>query len=235
MTRITKSITITQSDFILRKIADEQPEIRTHLSHFTEFDREGRTLKDIRYMKDGSFEEKVEYSYDESGKLITEKYYQEEDFISEEIRYQYNTGDLATVASRIYADGSVDSIIFEYDPQGLLLKKVYKNEDQEIEQTDVYTYDDRVLVKVEAFDGEGNLMSIPFQDETLSSQTRITKNEAGQVIVEEELDMNGDVIMSVNRSYMEDGHPLETEVFIDGQGKTISRHYILHYDYAFYD
>jgi hypothetical protein len=235
MTKITKSITITQADYILKRIGDEEPEIRTHLSHFTEFDKEGRTLRDIRYMKDGSFEEMIAYTYDDIGRLLAEKYFQEENFISEEIRYQYGDNNLASGASRIYADGSVDTIDFCYDNKGLLQKKVYKNEEEELEQTDVYTYEDQMLIKVESFDGEGNLMSIPFQDETLSSQTRIIKNEAGQITLEEELDMNGDVIMSVNRCYQDDGHPLETEVFIDGQGKTISRHYVLHYSYTFYD
>jgi antitoxin component YwqK of YwqJK toxin-antitoxin module len=186
-------------------------------------------------MKNGTLEEMIEYSYDETGRLLCEKYYQEEDAVSEEICYHYADNSNAELASRKYADGSVDTITFEYDGNGLLLKKIYSNEDEEVEQTDLYTYENNLLIKVETFDGEGNLMSIPYQDETLSSHSRITKNEAGQVILEEELDMNGEVIMSVNRCYQEEGQPLETEVFMDGQGRAISRHYILKYEYTYFD
>lgn len=235
MEKTTKSITIIQSDFILKNIQDEEPEIRSYTSHFTEFDREGRPLKDARYMKNGEPEEIVEYSYDETGRLVSERYFQEEDFFTEEITYYYSDKPYADSASKKYADGSVDTITFEYDADGLLLSKTFTNEDGETEQKDICIYESGRLVRVESYDSEENLMSVPFQDETLSGQTRITKNDAGQVILEEELDAGGEVIMTVNRSYSENGLPLETEVFIDGQGKSISRHYILNYEYTFFD
>lgn len=235
MAKITKSITITQCDYLLKGIHDEEPEIVEHLNHHTEFDPEGRTLRDIRYMRDGSFEEMIEYSYDSEGRLLLERFYQSEDEVSEEIAYRYGDSHKALSAEKRYADGSLVAIGFEYDDQGLLIRKRYTDEDEQIEQTEVFTYENGTLIKVEAFDEEGNLMSIPFQDETLSSRTRVTSNEAGQVILEEELDMNEEVIMSVSRNYFEDGRPSETEVFMDGQGRAISRHYILKYAYTFFD
>jgi hypothetical protein len=235
MAKITKSITITQYDYLLRGIHDEEPEVAEHLNHHTDFDPEGRTLRDIRYMRDGGFEEMIEYSYDPEGRLLTERFYQAEDEISEEIAYHYGDSQKAVSAEKRYADGSLVSIGFEYNDQGLLIRKTYTDEDDQIEQTEVFTYEKGSLIKVEAFDEEGNLMSIPYQDETLSSRTRVTRNDAGQVILEEELDMNEEVIMSVSRSYLDDGRPSETEVFMDGQGRAISRHYILRYSYTFFD
>lgn len=235
MNKITKTITITQHDFILKKITDEDTEIHSHPNSFTEFDRDGRVIRECRYMRDGSFEEMIEYDFDDHNRVNCERYYLSEDEISEVVEYRYNDSGKAVSAEKKYADGSVDTIDFEYDGEGRLFRKVYRNDEQEVEQTEHYTYNQGTLVKVESFDGDGNLMSIPFQDESLSSHSRVTRNEAGQVILEEEFDINGEVIMSVQRDYQDDGKPSRVEVFMNGQGKTISRHYILTYDYTYFE
>ena len=169
MNKITKTITITQHDFILKKITDEDTEIHSHPNSFTEFDRDGRVIRECRYMRDGSFEEMIEYDFDDHNRVNCERYYLSEDEISEVVEYRYNDSGKAVSAEKKYADGSVDTIDFEYDGEGRLFRKVYRNDEQEVEQTEHYTYNQGTLVKVESFDGDGNLMSIPFQDESLSS------------------------------------------------------------------
>ena len=72
-------------------------------------------------------------------------------------------------------------------------------------------------------------------DSIKSNQTRTVHNENGQVILEEELNEDGEVFMTVRRTYREDGRTDIVDVIIDGLGKAISRHYFLKYEYTFFE
>jgi len=69
----------------------------------------------------------------------------------------------------------------------------------------------------------------------VQSESRVTRNELGQVIREEEVDETGTVYMTVDRTYDEAGRLMEVEVNFDGRGRTLSRHYFLKYEYTFFD
>ena len=234
MAKKTKSITVSQYDYLIRNVTDEELEIHGHLNHHTEFDSDGLAVKEIRYMQDGSFEEMVTYEY-ENGKLICESYYPLEDELAEQYFYRYNDSGKITQATKQYQDGSADVIEYHYNEAGLLIRKETINDENEIEQVERFEYENGNLVKHETFDGEGELVSVPYSEPASEGNSRIERNEAGQIVYEEELNDDGDVIMSVKRTYLEEGEPDEVEVYLDGQGRRISRHYILKYEYTYFD
>jgi hypothetical protein len=234
MGKKTNSIKVTQYDYLIRNFSDDELEIQGHLNNYTEFDFDGRPVKEITYNQDGSFEEMITHEYD-SGKLIRECYYPAEDELAEQYFYRYDDTGKIVQATKQYQDGSSDTIEYHYNEAGLLTTKETINDEQETEQVERFEYEDGKLVRHETFDGEGDLIPVPLAETLPASNTRIERNEAGQIVSEEDLNEEGEVIMSVKRTYNPDGEPDEVEVYLDGQGRRISRHYVLKYEYTYFD
>jgi antitoxin component YwqK of YwqJK toxin-antitoxin module len=235
MEKKTKSITITQHDYILRNVNDEEVDIQGHPNHYSEFDPDGRPLKEIRYNRQGEFEEMFEYGYDLQGNLERESYYPVENEVAEEKTFIRNDAGQLLRALKHYQDGSVDTITCEYDGSGQLTRRITTTDEGEVEQVETFDWKDGVLAGHQVFDEQGDLVPEPDDNAVKPNQTRVTHNEKGQVIKEEELDEEGEVYMTVSRSYDDDGLADEVEVFIDGRGQAISRHYFLKYEYTFFE
>ncbi len=235
MERKTKSITVTQFDYIIRDINDEELDIQGHPHHYTEFDQQGKPLTEIRYNRYGDFEEKIEYGYDLQGNLIRESYYSEENELAEEKTFEQNESGQVIRILKHYQDGSIDTIDFLYNDANKLVKKTITTDEGEIEQVEAFEWENDTMVNHTLFDADGEVISSPEEITAKPNQTRITRNDQEQVITEEEMDENGDVFMTINRSYNEEGEPEEVEVFFDGRGTTISRHYYLKYEYLYFE
>jgi hypothetical protein len=235
MEKKTKSITVTQYDYILRNVNDEEVDIHGHPNHYIEYDKDGHTLKETKYSRQGEFEEMVVYAYDDQGNLCCESYYPAEDEIAEEKTYIRNEAGQVVSALKKYQDGSLDTISYEYNSAGELIKLTTTTDEGEVEQVETFSWENGVLVDHLTVDESGEAVEEPDAGNIKPGESRITRNEQGQVITEEELDETGEVYMTVNRSYDEYGLAREVEVFIDGQGRAISRHYFLKYEYTFYE
>jgi hypothetical protein len=235
MEKKTRSITVTQYDYIIRNVNDEEVDIHGHPNHYSEFDPDERPLKEIKYNRFGEFEEMITYGYDDRGNLVRESYYPEENELAEEKTYIRNDAGVILRALKQYQDGSFDTITYEYNEAGELIKRITTTDEGEVEQVETFDWENSELVDHQIFDEEGELISQSDDSIIKPGQSRVTHNEKGQLVTEEELDENGEVYMTVNRTYDEDGLANEVEVFVDGQGRSISRHYILKYEYAFHE
>jgi YD repeat-containing protein len=235
MEKKTKSVTITQFDYIIRNFNDEEVDIHGHPNHYSEYDPEGRPLKEIRYNRLGEFEDMYVYGYDDQGNLVRESYSLAEDEIAEERTFVRNEAGMILHAKKHYLDGSFDTIAYEYNDAGLLVKRTTTTDEGEIEQVESFEWENGELVHHQVVDEEGELIPEPDDSVVKPSQTRVETNDKGQVIKEEEVDEHGEVFMTVNRSYNEDGLAEEVDVSIDGRGLAVSRHYFLKYEYTFFD
>ena len=230
-----KGITITQYDYVIRNINDEELDIQGHPHHYSEFDINGNLLKEIKYNRFGEFEEMFDYGYDQSGNVIRESYYPEENELAEEKIFTRNDSGQVVLALKNYQDGSIDTTIFLYDDSNHLIEKKTTTDEDEVEQIEKFEWDNGILINHEILNGEGEPISETEEHPARPNQTRITHNELNQVVSEEELDDKGEVFMTVNRTYDDQGRADEVEVFIDGRGQAISRHYFLKYNYIFFE
>ena len=235
MEKTPKTITITQFDYIIRNSMDDELDSHGHPHHFSEFDNEGRPLKEISYNRHGEFEEMFEYGYDPKGNLIRESFYPLENELAEEKTFELNDAGQIVRALKHYQDGSLDTIAYEYDETGQLISRTTKTEEGEIDQVETFEWENGIIVNHEVVDGEGQLIMVPDNNLIKSNETRIVQNEKGQVITEEELDEEGEVYLTVNRTYNDESRPDKVDVYFDGRGKAISRHYFLKYEYTFFD
>lgn len=235
MNKKTRSISVVRHNYILRHDREDELDETALPSHYTEMDSAGRTIKEISYSAAGDFEEMFEYAYNEKGFLAHEKYSPEEGFVAEEKTFIRNDeGRLIEVKKR-YQDGSVDTIDYQYDESGNLVRMTTTDDEGEVEETETFTWENGELSGHEILDADGDPVPAPDPVELPAGNARITRDEQDRVILEEDLDDDGEVITSIARNYREDGLPESTEVFIDGQGRTLTRRYILRYDYTFYE
>lgn len=235
MEKKTKSITITQFDYIIRNVNDEEVDIHGHPNHYSEYDHDGRPLKEIKYNRRGEFEEMLEYGYDDQGHLVRESYYPLENEIAEEKTFIRDETGVVLQALKKYQDGSLDTILYEYNESGQLIKRTTTTDEDEIDQVETFEWENGEIVNHQIFDENGELISDIDETNIKPGQSRITHNDKGQVITEEEIDEDGDVYMTVNRTYNENELLEEVDVSVDGQGRAISRHYFLKYEYTFFE
>ncbi len=235
MDKKLRTATITQFNFIIKSFVDEALDLQGHLHHHSEFNESGKPVSEIRYNSSGDFEEEVRYEYDEKGELIHEYYYLEADQLAEQKIYHRDDKGRITHAEKIYQDGSVDTYTYEYDGANHLVRLTTTNDEGEVEQVETFTWDGEQIVTHETVDSGGEPVAFNEVHPETQGETRLTRNDAGQVIREEEVDETGSVYMTIDRNYDDDGRPIEVEVHFDGRGRALSRHYFLKYEYTFFE
>lgn len=236
MDRKTKSIAITRYNYILMPEGEEEMLDEEGLNnHYTEYDPEGRPLKEISYNASGEFEEMYGYEYDSNGHLLHERYYPAEDEMAEEKTFSRDASGRITEARKRYQDGSVDTILYAYDADGNLLTLTTVNDEGETEQVEAFEWEGGELAGHLVTDVLGNPLEGPDLSTVKPSESRITHDEQGRVVLEEELNDNGEVVMAISRAYDDEGRQDTVDVYIDGQGQRITRHYFLKYEYTFFD
>jgi hypothetical protein len=235
MEKKVRTITITQYDYIIRNVNDEELDLQGHLHNQSEFDPAGNVLKEVRYSRQGDFEEMIAYEYDDHGNLAREAYYPAEDEMAEEKLFERDSHGILERIVKKYQDGSVDTTTCEYDENRRLIRKTTVNDEGEVEQVERFEWDQDRLVSYEAVDMDGDPLPGPEEVPADPERSNVTRNEKGLIIAEEELDEEGRAVMTIKRSYDENDRPVEVEVFVDGRGRTLTRHYFLRYSYTFFD
>ncbi len=235
MEKKINSITVTKYDYLIRNGYDEEVDDQGYPNHYSELDQEGRTLKEIKYSSGGDFEEMFEYSYDDKGNLLHEQYCLSEGEVAEKKTFVRDDAGRIRHVLKHYLDGSVDTIVYEYNDAGKPVRLITTTDEDEVDQVETFEWDNGELVGHQVTDGDGELISEPDLSKLQPNPTRITQNDQEQITMEEELDEDGEVYLTVNRSYDEDGRAAEVDVFFDGRGKSITRHYFLKYEYTYFE
>jgi YD repeat-containing protein len=235
MDKKTRSIAISRYNYILRDGYEEEVDILGLPHQHTEFDPDGHPLIETRYSSQGDFEERYEYGYDERGNLVRESYYPTETELAEEKTFVRDEAGIIVHALKRYQDGSVDTIAYTYDEEGRLVKRTTVTEEGETDLIETFEWENGEVVKHQIVDDQGDVIPEPDYTRQPSGNIRETLDDKGQLIREEEINETGDVVMAINRTYDDDGRPDTVDVFIDGQGKTLTRHYFLKYEYTFFE
>ena len=171
MSRI-KSETIYRIDHIPGdevEIIDEQEGIQS----YHEYDESGRLILEIAYTRDGEIADKTEFRYNEAGNPLETLIYGEDNEVLE--RKEIIWGDQRIRQEIIhYMDGSEDIHDFFYDDLGNLTGISVKDDEDELEFTENYFYEDGKLVKIERRDEDDELI-FSQEDEYENGNLKIRK------------------------------------------------------------
>lgn len=210
------------------------------------YDEEGLLLEEKGTYAQGDIEHII-YSYDEQGNLISRRSIDDEgeEEFTEEIQYldgkpldekRYEYGELVVHRSIVYSssgwvesvnesntsDGSKRSRFFSYFDDGKLsVEEEFVN--KKILTRKAYTYDD-----------QGRIESMREEEAFRRDVMHFQYDEAGNIVLQEEKDMDGNVLQQIIRTYDTDGQPLSTDVYLDGIRTGYSRRYALQFEYAYF-
>lgn len=146
MERKTKSVTLIKSDAIFPNGPENPPEFSSYKHSYTEYDRDGNIIAEIKYSPDGTVIEKQVYRFDEQGKHTEEINYLDEGEIAHHMTYEHDDEGRVTKAFKHYLDGSADTIHFKYDGNGNIVEKTTINSDEEEEAREEIVYENNRVV-----------------------------------------------------------------------------------------
>ena len=138
-----------------------------------EYDPDGNLILEITFNAAGNINEKNEYKYDAQGRQEISIIYSEEDEPLETRRTYYDEDGNVLKEEIIYLDGTVDSTEYHYK-EGLLIDKVQKTDEEEIESRETFNYEDGRMVLYEKFNEDGKMV---YQLKNTYKQSMIEETE----------------------------------------------------------
>ena len=223
-----KSTQIFKTDLVSVGLGQGQKEISPYLYSHTEYDIEGKVVMQSTFHSSGLISEKNVTEYDNAGRVIREIYYAEEEEPSEIVTYEYNGSGKITGSKKIYGDGSEDTTSYVYDEDNLLIERITKDEEGDVETRETFTYSGAKPVTYEVTDDEGTrllyeefeydekghtILHVRDSEETgeyFKLQTEY--NDAGQKIKEMIFDIDGRLVESTFFEMDEAGHTVHLVV-----------------------
>lgn len=285
-------------DYVIEDVVAKEIELKGAKYSYTEFDKNGNVILEVRYNKNGGIEEKYVNNFNELGQLIEEIIYLSDDEIAQHKTFEYNENGNVVKAHKHYQDESKDTISYRYD-EGRLVEKITADSEDEMEAKEelkydgsrlmsrkVYEYDELVLDESYDYDEAGNLieqtkwtteeqdskyynlfnekgnliktLTSSIKDELLAKSeyyydeegllekieeetihgkniTSLEYDENNNSIKQIEKNQHGEINNEAERKYNENQDVVEAEVFVNFHGMGINQHYILKYDYQYFE
>ena len=128
------------------------------LQSLQEFDEKGNLTLEIAYTHDGEIGDKNEFRYDENGRLVESRVYGEDDEILERNEISRDKNG-RIISERVhYLDGSTDTRSYHYDDKGNLTGMEMRDDEDELEYSEKYYYENDRLVKIERRNEENEIV-----------------------------------------------------------------------------
>lgn len=212
-------------------------------------DDQGRIATEFIHYADGSADS-IAYAWDEKGRVIKKERYDDAGELESAEYFEYE-GDLLIRERSEDAQGELLSQTQNtWDENGLLTEVVSENHEEDLWYRKVYRYDEsghrqatttynqegdpveRILFEN---DEQGRPLEIVDENRRQKNTLRMEYNERGDIIFQDEHDVNGELISSIERSYDQTGRLLESHIVVRNLQRGISRSYGLRNEYSFFE
>ncbi|MFW5687916.1 MAG: hypothetical protein ACOCXV_03210 [Bacteroidota bacterium] len=236
--------TYDENGFLLEEMLREEDGFVAEHKTF-EPDEKGRIAKEMRHYMDGSFDT-ITCSYNEEG-LLSKKVSVDPDGDTESTEeYTYTGGRLThyilkdgddevlTEKSMVYDDDGNVVELTEYDAsEDTTLRRemeYYPSGNRKLALT--YNSKGQLVEKISLRENEkGQPVQMTEETHHKKNTVNMSYDAAGNVILQEEFDKNGELISKVERTFDEQQRLVSSEVFIHGAGRGPSRNYTLRQEY----
>jgi hypothetical protein len=214
-----------------------------------ERDENGMVIRELKHYIDGSVDI-TNYNYDSQHRIISKITINDEGETEQTVINEYRDDFLAS--TRILdGDGNVLKLDeFKYDEKGNSVEHKrfdadsgdnafvvthYNSHGRKLEEIGFDEEGDEVSKTLYSEDESGNLLSIIEENPHKDVVIKFTYDERGNAILQEEVDNEGRQLVSVKREFNTDNNLVRSEVYIDGQGKTLPQHYEIKFEYTFFE
>ncbi len=211
-------------------------------------DANGKTLFAYKNYLDGS-KDTITYTYNDEGKLIEKAVRTDEDELELVDTFSYERNNLVLHETRNEDDEVVYREETIYDSKGQVLEtsswniegdsttRVVNEYDDEGELLCVSSFseDDSLLFKV-SYVRKGDLITA-VTEETPNRKvlTSIEYDEKGNAVAQEDRNEKGEINSRTERKFDENANVIESETIIDMHGQGRNQHYLLKYEYEFFE
>ena len=236
--------------YLSGKPVEERLEIAGELAERTtrEFDSNGRPVKEFRHYLEGD-PDQILYEYDAEGHLIRRQLSDSDGEAGEKHLWKYENkllmreesyneyGDLESSRTYTYSEnGNIEEVVevTHSDGEQTRLVTIY-NESGKVETDKRYDSRGRLTARnIYTYDENGNNDTI--EEENVSGKTTITlqHDDAGNNILQEEINADGTLITRIERTYNAEGRPETTEVRMENTPLRMGQHYRLRYEYQYF-
>jgi hypothetical protein len=214
-----------------------------------ERDENGMVIRELKHYIDGSVDVTT-YNYDSQQRIISKITLNDEGETEQKVINEYRNDFLAS--TRILdGDGNVLKLDeFKYDEKGnsvehkrfdadsgddVFVVTHYNSHGRKLEEIGYDEEGDEVSKTLYSEDQNGNLLSIIEESPHRDVVIKFSYDERGNAILQEEVDNEGRQLVSVKREFDPENNLVRSEVYIDGQGRTLPQHYEIKFEYTFFE
>ncbi|MEE4178575.1 MAG: hypothetical protein V2I46_13800 [Bacteroides sp.] len=214
-----------------------------------EADEQGRIAREFIHYADDTAD-RIEYSYDEQDRVVKKDRFDDDGDPETTERFEFD-GDRIIRESVTDADGEILSeTVYKYRDDGQLeemlvnkpeeetwFRKVYRYDEAGVrEAVTTYNQDEEPVERVVfEHDEQGRPTKVVDENRRQKNTLHMEYNEHGEIVFQEEYDMNGELVNRIERTYAADGLLLESHVLVRNFQRNVSRNYTLRNEYSFYE
>ncbi len=206
----------------------------------------GHTAREFIHYADNSAD-RVENTHDENGHLIKRELFDDSDDLETIEVFEYQ-GDNLIRESELDADGNLlKERLMNYSEKGLLMQERVVDNESDLKLKKVFSYNSIGKVEeVMTFDDQGKALEratysydekgLPFkiteETRTHKNTTTIGYNSKGDVILEEEIDFNGQLVRKIDREIDGNGLLTFTKILTRNPAYGLTISYLLRNEYS---
>ena len=227
----------------LRDASGEVLEKKTY-----EPDDKGRMACEFIHYADESAD-KIQYDYDAEGRLVSKKQYDDEGMLEWHSKLAYNGDKLISEITETADGGLVTENTYEYNEKGFLVVAFINNTEESLWLRKEFEYDEEgnklaittfnqdgqavERIKLEN-DDKGRPIQVVEENRRQKNTQILEYDEKGEIIFQEEHDVNGELVGQIERTFNNDGFLVESKVLIRNLQHGLTRNYSLRHEYSFY-
>jgi len=196
MTKKINSITVFKYDLPPGNPEPEFDSGKFYKHSYTEMNVFGEVTLDVKYLSNGEVDEKTVRTFNEKGNPVEQILYIQGDEIAEHKTFETDDRGKVIKVKNHYADGTFDTTLFKYNPQGLLLEKTTIDSDNEVEARENFIY----------------------QGERLAARN---VQEFGEIVAEESFTIDATGKVTETTKLERDGETEHNQQFWDDKGRLI--------------
>lgn len=212
-------------------------------------DGQGRIAREFIHYADDTAD-RIEYTYDEQGRVVNKERFDDDgdsetieifEFDGDRIiRECITDADEEILSETVYTyreDGQLEELLVNKPEEETWFRKVYRyNEAGVREAVTTYNQDEEPVERVVfEHDEHGRPNKVVDENRRQKNTLHMEYNNQGDIVFQEEYDMNGELVNRIERTYAADGLLLESHIQVRNFQRNVSRNYSLRNEYSFFE
>jgi len=200
-----KELLVYKKDVVLKSASHTELTEHEYLTQHTVYNENGKVHNEKHFSTEGSLVGESQFKYNNNDLLVSLTTTEEDGSVTEHKTYEYD--DKGKIAREFvhYMDDSYDTITWQHNNPGQVIRKQTTDSDGELESTEEFEYSGEHLTRYAMTDGSGDIIA----------EKQITRDDNGNETEIVDYDRNDDATTRKVIEYYPSGNRKETLVYND--------------------